>query len=42
MIYLAEDNGKQNDGSANDATGSYSGTVELTAAGGQVTANFTA
>ena len=45
MIYLAEDNhatDAQNNGAENDATGSYSGTVELTAAGGQVTANFTA
>ena len=45
MIYLQEDNDAndpQNDGSTNDATGSYSGTVELTAAGGHVTANFTA
>ena len=42
MIYVAEDSGVQNDSGANDATGSYTGTVELTAAGGHVTANFTA
>ncbi len=42
MVYLAEDNGVQNDGGSNDATGTYSGTVELSAAGtGGVTANFT-
>ena len=45
MIYLAEDNHAteaQNSGTSNDATGTYNGTVELTAAGGKVTANFTA
>ena len=43
MIYIAEDSGVQNDGGNNDATGSYSGTVELKAAGSTgVTANFTA
>ena len=45
MIYLQEDNDQnssQNDGAGNDATGSYSGTIELTAADGSVTANFTA
>ena len=42
MIYLADDDANQNDGGTNDATGSYTGTVELKAAGGQVSANFTA
>ena len=45
MIYLAEDNHAteaQNSGGTNDATGTYNGTVELTAGNGTVTANFTA
>ena len=44
MIYLAEDNDTeaQNSGSTNDATGSYSGTVTMTAGTGSVTANFIA
>ena len=43
LIYLQDDNAAQNEGDANDSTGTYSGTVTLTAAnGGQVTATFTA
>ena len=44
IIYLAEDNDTtaQNSGGANDATGTYTGTVTLTAGGGSVTANFAA
>ena len=44
MIYLAEDNSAeaQNSGGTNDATGSYTGTVTMTAGTGSVTANFTA
>ena len=45
LIYLAEDDNEdeaQNSGSTNDATGSYTGTIEMTAGTGRVTANFSA
>ena len=43
MIYLAEDeNSTAQNADGNDSTGSYTGTVELTAGSGHVTANFTA
>ncbi len=43
LIYLQDDNGVQNDGGTNDATGTYNGTVTMTAAnGGHVTASFSA
>ena len=43
MIYLAEDdNETAQNAEGNNSTGSYTGTVELTAGSGHVTANFTA
>lgn len=42
VIYLAEDSHEQNDGKETDSTGTYTGTVSMEAAGGRVTANFTA
>lgn len=43
LVYLQDDNAAQNSGDGNDATGTYSGTVTMTAAnGGHVTASFSA
>ena len=43
LVYVADDNAVQNDGGDNDATGSYTGTFTLEAAGGStVKATFTA
>ena len=43
LIWVADDNAVQNAGGENDATGSYTGTFELAAAGGtNVKATFTA
>ena len=41
MVYLSDDGATQNDGGDNDATGSYTGTVTMTAGTGSVSANFT-
>ena len=41
MVYLSDDGAAQNDGGENDATGSYTGTVTMTAGTGSVSANFT-
>lgn len=41
MVYLSDDGATQNDGGDNDATGTYTGTVTMTAGTGSVSANFT-
>lgn len=41
MIFIRDDETAQNSGDGNDATGNYTGSLVLSAAGGQVKANFT-
>lgn len=40
LVYLADDTAEQNKGDANDATGTYAGTISMSALGGKVTATF--